>query len=210
MRVLVVNAGSSSVKLRVIDEQNRLTAGVDLPAPADGLIDQVADFVRPLAAEVDVAGHRVVHGGPRYTRAVVVDDQTRSDLEGVSELAPLHNPAALHLIDATRAILPGVPSVACFDTSFHSTLPAGGFPLRHSCRVGRSLEYTPLRVSRVELRLGSRSGRRAPGAPDRRAPAGDLSPRKRRLRHGRGGRPFVDTTMGYTPMEGLVMAWSLW
>ena len=77
MRVLVVNAGSSSVNLRLVDEKDELAEGIDLGPPDGGISDELAKFIRPLADRIDVAGHRVVPGGPHYSGAVEVDDATK-------------------------------------------------------------------------------------------------------------------------------------
>jgi acetate kinase len=206
VRVLVVNAGSLSVKLRVVDERDQVVAGTDLGPPDDRLAAQLGDFVAPLAGEIDVAGHRVVHGGPRYTNAVLIDDATRTDLAGLLELAPLHNPPALAAIDAVRAILPGVPSVACFDTAFHAGLSSD------AAAYAVPAEW----VTRWGIRRYGFHGLSCAWATRRTAellsqPADELRTVICHLGGGAsvsavvGGRS-VDTSMGFTPMEGLVMA----
>ena len=125
MRVLVVNAGSSSVKLRLLSEDDELAGRLDLGAPSTLDPDEVRSALDALVgnAGVDAVGHRVVHGGERFTAAAVVDDGVRAELEALVDLAPLHQPAALAGIDTVRKALPEVPSVACFDTAFHATMP---------------------------------------------------------------------------------------
>jgi acetate kinase len=205
MRVLVVNAGSSSVKLRVVDEGDQLLASKDLGPPDDDLAEQLGDFMHDAGA-FDVVGHRVVHGGPRFTSAVLVDAEVREALDGLNELAPLHNPPALAGIDAAARLLVGVPQVACFDTAFHaSLLPAAttyaipeGWVARWgirrygfhgiSCawasrRAAQLLDRPVDRLRMVICHLGA--GASATGVS--------------------GGRS-ADTTMGFTPLEGLVMA----
>jgi acetate kinase len=122
MRVLVVNAGSSSVKLRIVDGADQLVASRDLGPPDDHLAESLGDFVDDTGT-LDVVGHRVVHGGRRFTTPVLVDADVREALDDLSELAPLHNPPALAGIDAAARLLVDVPQVACFDTGFHATLP---------------------------------------------------------------------------------------
>src|SRR5581483_1936196 len=73
---------------------------------------------------VDAVAHRVVHGGPRFQAATLVDDAVVTAIEELTPLAPLHQPRALAGIEATAKLLPGVPAVACFDTAFHVTMPA--------------------------------------------------------------------------------------
>src|SRR5215475_6246806 len=76
------------------------------------------------AGDVDAVGHRVVHGGPRYRTSVRVDDEVVDYLDSVADLAPLHNPRSVAAIRAVTSVLPDVPTVAAFDTAFHSTIPA--------------------------------------------------------------------------------------
>src|SRR5690348_5333129 len=110
MRVLVVNAGSSSLKVDLVIDGHATVASFD------GLPD------RP--PEVDAVGHRIVHGGPDLVAPVVIDDRVELRLRELVDLAPLHQPKSLAGLDAARALLPDIPHVACFDTAFHATLPA--------------------------------------------------------------------------------------
>src|SRR6185437_8879201 len=105
--VLVVNAGSTSLKLSVValDETSR---------PVQSFDD---------AGAVLAVGHRIVHGGDRFSAPVVIDDAVQAELERLVELAPLHNTPALDALDAARAALPGLPHVAVFDTAFHRRIP---------------------------------------------------------------------------------------
>jgi len=206
MRVLVVNAGSSSLKLRVLDSRDEVTASVDLPAVrsrsgAAAMGEALASF-----GDVDAVGHRIVHGATEFTGPVRIDAAVLARIRAFSDLAPLHQPVSLAALDAASAALPGVPAVACFDTAFHAGMPAeaatyalpaewrrrfgirrfGFHGLSHAYAsrraaelVGRSAE--PLRV--VTCHLGAGASLAAVNA----------------------GRS-VDTTMGFTPLEGLVMA----
>ena len=203
--MLVVNAGSSSVKLRIVDGDDQLVASQDLGPPDDHLADHLGDFLHDAAA-IDVVGHRVVHGGPRFTTAVLVDADVREALDGLNELAPLHNPPALAGIDATARLLAGVPQVACFDTGFHATLP----PAATTYAVPADW------VARWGIRrYGFHGISCAWAAPRSAALLGTPADRLRlvicHLGAGasasaiRGGRS-ADTTMGFTPLEGLVMA----
>jgi acetate kinase len=108
-RVLVVNAGSTSLKLSAVDEAEREEPVAALDAVPEG---------------VDAVGHRVVHGGRRFGDAVVIDDEVEGELAELAELAPLHTKGAIAAIDAARAALPDLSHVAVFDTAFHATLPA--------------------------------------------------------------------------------------
>jgi acetate kinase len=203
--VLVVNAGSSSVKLRIVDGADQLVASRDLGPPDNGLADDLGDFVHDAGAS-DVVGHRVVHGGPRFTTAVLVDADVRDALDDVSELAPLHNPPALAGIDAAARLLVDVPQVACFDTGFHASLPPAAttyaVPAEWMARWGiRRYGFHGLSCAGSSRRAAEVLGR-----PSDRlrlvvchlgsgASASALS----------AGRS-ADTTMGFTPLEGLVMA----
>jgi acetate kinase len=194
MRVLVVNAGSSSLKLRLLGPGDELEAERDLaPDDHEALAATTADLPRP-----DAIGHRVVHGGARFRDAVAVDGAVVDALHELVDLAPLHQPAALAGIEAVARVLPGVPAVACFDTAFHATLPAAAatyalprewrerFGLRRFGFHGLSHAYASRRAGAprvVSCHLGAGASLAA-------------------VRDG----TCLDTTMGFTPMEGLVMA----
>jgi acetate kinase len=206
MPVLVVNAGSRSLKLRVVGDGEQIVAATDLGPPDDDALDDLKDFTSSVGGGVDAVGHRVVHGGNRFTQPTVVSDDVRGDLEGLNDLAPLHNPPALAAIDAARRLLPGVPSVACFDTAFHAAMP------RASSAYAIPADW----VSRWEIRKYGFHGLScawAAGKAEAMLPA-TTDPRRVIVCHLGGGASVtavsggrsVDTTMGFTPLEGLVMA----
>ena len=205
LSVLVVNAGSSSLKLRLLDDADRIAGAVDLPAPrgiaeAEDIRDALGDLGTP-----DAVGHRIVHGGSRFLGPVRVSDQIVRKLEAFSDLAPLHQPKSLAALAAVSAVLPDVPAVACFDTAFHAGIPAAAstyalplewrkrWDLRRFGFHGLSHNYVARRVAQL---MGSPAGLRLVschlGAGASLAAIVD-------------GRS-VDTTMGFTPLEGLVMA----
>jgi len=204
-RILVVNAGSSSLKLRVLDATDSVVASADLPAPR-GAADTAAvkDAIGSFC-NVDAAGHRIVHGGTLYRAPVLIDPGVRQRMAALTDLAPLHQPKSLAALDAVQAVLPDVPAVACFDTAFHATIPdsAATFALPAEWRErwtlrrygfhGLSHAYASRRAADL---LGNRSGLRVVschlGAGASLAAVHD-------------GRS-VDTTMGFTPLDGLVMA----
>jgi acetate kinase len=202
--VLVVNVGSSSVKLRLLDSQNQLLDERDLGVPSDDeheLRDALGAF-----RGVQAVGHRIVHGGSRYTHAALVDDEVRADLEELVELAPLHQPPALTALDIARAALPRHPHVACFDTAFHTTMPAAAstyaLPADWRERLGaRRYGFHGLSHAYAARRAAVLMGR----------DVGELRLVTCHLGAGaslcavREGRS-VDTTMGFTPLEGLVMS----
>jgi acetate kinase len=196
VRVLVVNAGSSSLKLSLLD-------GDDVIARSDG--DDLGRFAAN-CGDVDAVGHRIVHGGLEFSAPTVIDDGVLRALTALTPLAPIHQPRAIALIRDARDVLPDVPQVACFDTAFHATMPAEAstyalpkewrehWPVRRFGFHGLSHAYASREAAR---RLG-------------RAEA-DLALVTAHLGAGSSlcavlaGRS-IDTTMGMTPLEGLVMA----
>ena len=232
--VLVLNAGSSSLKFALLlpGSGERLMGGIGerlgtaeallrvqwFPAAAaeervlagthQAVTTRVLDLMAEAGhadAELLGAGHRVVHGGERFTSSVRVDDAVIAALRSFDHLAPLHNPANLAGIEAVRAALPGLPQVAVFDTAFHQTMPPHAFRyavpeewyVRHGVRRygfhGTSHRF-------VSEQAASMLGR---------------APRELRLVTAHLGNGCsatavrdgvsVDTTMGLTPLEGLVM-----
>lgn len=208
MRTLVVNTGSSSLKLQVL-EDGVLVADklVERWAGGAGGVshgDELAEFVAE-AGGVDAVGHRVVHGGARYASSVLIDDDVVAYLETLVDLAPLHEPNALRGIEAMRASLPDTPQVACFDTAFHQTMPPEAFTYALPKEWN---ERWNLRRYGFHGLSHSYASRRGAELID-----GDLAELKivtchlgsgASLAAIRGGKS-VDTTMGYTPLEGLVM-----
>ena len=131
-RVLVLNSGSSSVKYRLFDSTETLAKGLLEKIGETGgdaadhraALQQIMDTVD--LGGLAAVGHRVVHGGARFDRPTVIDDDVVADIEALVPLAPLHNPAALAGIAVARKLLPDVPQVAVFDTAFHATIPPEG------------------------------------------------------------------------------------
>lgn len=238
MRLLVVNAGSSSLKLRVL----QLGAGARSTATADRLDSEgdgdgdgngnpaeawattppdplaehdvegwegaadtsaLATFVEGVGG-VDAVAHRVVHGG-ELDRATLIDDAEERRLASLTDLAPLHQPRALAGLAAARTVLPDVPHAACFDTAFHRTLPpaAATYALPAAWRRRWGLHrfgFHGLSHAWVARRAAALVGR----------PVDELRTVSCHLGAGASlcaidrGRS-VDTTMGFTPLEGLVM-----
>jgi acetate kinase len=206
-RVLVLNTGSSSLKWTVLDAATGAVEAQDGESwhgetgVGHGAAIEVA--LKRVPA-VDAVGHRVVHGGSVFREAVVVDDAVRKAIAGLAELAPLHNPAALAGIDAVSRARPGVPQVAAFDTAFHHTIPdaAALYPLPR--------DWT----DRYKLRRYGFHGLSVSYAVRRGSELLGAMPRKLVVCHlGAGcsvtavadGRS-VDTSMGFTPLEGMMMA----
>jgi acetate kinase len=205
MGVLVVNAGSQSVKLRVIKADQTVAASRDLGPPDRGLEDDLANFLDTTGA-IDAVGHRVVHGGERLIATTLIDAHVRETLESVCQLAPLHNRPALAAIDAVSRHLPQVPAFACFDTAFHATLP--GEAVAYAVPAEWVAQWGVRRYGFHGLSCAWSTGRAA-HLLDR--PVTDL---RLVICHLGGGASVtavaagksVDTTMGFTPLEGLVMA----
>jgi acetate kinase len=205
--VLVVNAGSSSLKLALLDAGDHTLAARELPAveaagKSPALLAALADGFDA----ADVVGHRIVHGGARFRAAVRIDRDVEADLRDLVDLAPLHQAKSLAALDAVGAALPHLPAVACFDTAFHADLPeaAATYPLPAAWR-----ERWPIRRYGFHGLSHAWIARRAPELLDR--PAAGLRLISCHLGAGAslcaiaGGRSR-DTTMGFTPLEGLAMA----
>lgn len=233
--VLVLNCGSSSIKYQLVDvaaatalaqglverigeESGRLrhqgaTGSIDREARIpdhetglDAIIDAFQETGPPIdSGDVVAVGHRVVHGGERFAEPVIIDDQLEAAIDELSALAPLHNPPNLAGIRVARKALPDLPHVAVFDTAFHQSLPPAAYTYAldrdvarrlgvrrygfHGTSVGyvtheaaRFLDRDPARTNLIVLHLGNGASATA-------------------VRDGRS----VDTSMGLTPLEGLVM-----
>ncbi len=203
MRILVVNAGTSSLKLSVIGPEDTTVAAVELGPPDKASADPVVAFAGS-AGGVDAVVHRLVHGGTQFRGPVVVDDLVRSRLDDVVELAPLHMPPALALLDSLRRALPGI-HVACFDTGFHASLSEVAFS------YALPAAWRALGVRRYGFHGLSCAWSLGRAAALLERPAHDLHLVVAHLGSGasvtaiRDGAS-VDTSMGFTPLEGLVMA----
>jgi acetate kinase len=197
MRVLTVNTGSSSVKLRVLDADDRVVTA------RDSTPDDLADDVGDLVGYVDAVGHRVVHGGPDHVAPEPVTDALLADLRAFTPLAPLHQPIALDAVIAVRRVAPDLPAVTCFDTAFHADLPAAAqtFALPREWRERHDLRRYGFHG--LSYAWSTRAADLL-GAQDRRLVIAHLGSGAS-LAAVRAGSP-VDTTMGLTPLDGLVMA----
>jgi acetate kinase len=181
-RVLVVNAGSTSLKLNVVD---------------GGESEPIASWDQA-PGNVQAVGHRVVHGGSRFVDPVVIDDDVTSAIRELSAIAPLHNVPALEGITEARRRIPDVPHVAVFDTAFHATIPPAAatyaiparwrdeWGIRRYGFHGLSVQSAAERVRVPRLVVCHLGGGCSVTA----------------VRDGRS----VDTTMGFTPLEGVPMA----
>ncbi len=202
----MVNAGSSSVKLALLDAGDELLDSGELDAVEGALDRDALSGVLREFGPPDAVGHRIVHGGTRFRDAVEIDASVRAELAELCELAPLHQPKALAALDAVSEALPGVAAVACFDTAFHATLPAAAstyaLPEQWRARFGlRRYGFHGLSHAWVARRAGEMLG----GEPaDQRIVSCHLGAGAS-LCAIAGGRS-IDTTMGFTPLEGVVMA----
>lgn len=238
MKVLVVNAGSSSIKYQVFDmtDESVLAKGLvdrvgipgttlehkpagkdevvikrDLPDHTEGMKLVLDVLVNPEYGciksmdEIGAVGHRVVHGGEDFSASVVIDDNVKKVIKDCFDIAPLHNPPNLMGIEACQALMPNVPHVAVFDTAFHQTMEPANFLYalpyevyeKHKVRRygfhGTSHFYVSQRAAEmlgkpyeeckiITLHMGNGASMAA-------------------IKNGK----VVDTSMGFTPLEGLVM-----
>jgi acetate kinase len=238
MKVLVVNAGSSSIKYQVFDMtgESVLAKGLvdrvgipgttlehkpagkdevvikrDLPDHTEGMKLVLDVLVNPEYGciksmdEIGAVGHRVVHGGEDFSASVVIDDNVKKVIKDCFDIAPLHNPPNLMGIEACQALMPNVPHVAVFDTAFHQTMEPANFLYalpyevyeKHKVRRygfhGTSHFYVSQRAAEmlgkpyeeckiITLHMGNGASMAA-------------------IKNGK----VVDTSMGFTPLEGLVM-----
>ncbi|MDR0960067.1 MAG: acetate kinase [Propionibacteriaceae bacterium] len=231
--ILVLNCGSSSVKYQVIDAESEAVLGSglvekiglpdselthktpegehelnqEIPDHSEALRVVVKAFEKfgPPLGEVVAVGHRVVHGGRRFLKTTLIDDEVVAGIEAIAGLAPLHNPAGVAGIKAAQAALPGVPHVAIFDTAFFTTLPAEASTYAIDKEIAekyqiRKYGFHGTSHSYVSKKVASFLGR-------------DASSLKQIVCHlGNGasisaidGGVAVDTSMGLTPLAGLVM-----
>ena len=194
MRILAVNAGSSSLKLSVVDGND----GIEDEQQTDGDADPIA-ALREFAAragDVDGVAHRLVHGGAAIRRATLVDDEVRHRLDAAVELAPLHVPPALALLDAARASIDR-PQIVCVDTAFHADIPD------HATTYAVPAHWRAWGVRRYGFHgLSYAWSSRRSAELLRRAVDGLHVV----IAHIGSGVSSVDTSMGFTPLEGAVMA----
>jgi len=238
MKILVINAGSSSVKYQLTDMndervlasgiverigldgptlkhqaegKDKLVQGLDIrdhsgavKAIVDTLLSKEHGGLRSMD-EIGAVGHRIAHGGDRFVGSALIDESVMQAIRDNIELAPLHNPANISGIEACRNVMPGTPMVAVFDTAYHQTLPpkaylyglsqeiSEAYKIRRYGFHGTSHQYIAMQAAQaigkdisvlnlITCHLGNGSSIAA-------------------IRHGR----CMDTSMGFTPLEGLVM-----
>ncbi|UOQ47146.1 acetate kinase [Gracilibacillus caseinilyticus] len=234
-KILAVNAGSSSLKFQLIEmpEEKVLSKGLverigiddsvfsiefgekedeetaDIPDHAVAvklLLEKLTSFgVIKSLDEIDGIGHRVVHGGEKFNDSVAINDHVIEEIEEVSDLAPLHNPANLTGIRAFREVLPNVPSVAVFDTAFHQTMPEQSYlyslPYEYYQKYGiRKYGFHGTSHKYVSERAADLMG----------VPLEQLRLLSCHLGNGASiaaieGGKSIDTSMGFTPLAGVTM-----
>lgn len=240
MKILVINAGSSSLKYQLIDMDGEVLLAkglcerigidgkftykpqlpgketldaVDVPMPThneaiqavlDALVDPRNGVVGSMR-EIDAVGHRVVHGGEKFAKSVVIDDEVMAAIEECNPLAPLHNPANIIGIKACRALMPGVPMVAVFDTAFHQTMP----PVAYTYALPYEY-YETDKVRRYGFHGTSHKYVAQRAADMLGKPIEDLKLISCHLGNGSSvtavdGGKSVDTSMGFTPLAGVPM-----
>ena len=205
--VLVLNAGSSSLKWAVLDASSEaviVQGAATWNGEEGGRQEAELRAILERLPAVDAVGHRVVHGGATFREAAVVDADVREAIGALAELAPLHNPAALVGIDAVARAFPGLPQVAAFDTAFHATIPdaAAIYPLPRDWTRRWSLRRFGFHGLSVQYAV--RRSRELLGQLPRRLVVCHLGAgcSVTAVAAGRS----VDTSMGFTPLEGLMMA----
>ena len=206
MKILVLNCGSSSVKYQVVETTTKEKI-------VDADIQRVTDHataIQEILASVDLSeikavGHRVVHGGEKFQHSVIVDDEVLTEMDRIEFLAPLHNPAAMAGVRACRAQMPELPNILVFDTAFHSTMEPGAFlyglPYEDYEKYGiRKYGFHGTSHQYVAMKAAEELGR----------PLEELKIITCHIGNGasvcavQNGK-CVDTSMGMTPLAGLVM-----
>jgi len=246
VRILVLNAGSSSLKFQLIDtdgaaiaesRDRRLARGqveriggqaivtlaaADAPptkttAPIRDHAAAVEHVITWLAgpdsgvaiesvAEIEAVGHRVVHGGERFTHSTRIDDEVRRELEELIELAPLHNPHNLRGIAAARSALgTGIPQVAVFDTAFHHSLPDTAYLYAIPYQLYRRHRVRRYGFHGTSHRYVAYRYRQLTGRARENTKIITLHLGNGALACAIDGGKSIDTSMGFTPLEGLVM-----
>ncbi|KML13509.1 acetate kinase [Bacillus safensis] len=234
-KIIAINAGSSSLKFQLFDmpEETVLTKGLverigmdnsiftisvdgekktevtDIPDHAVAvkmLLEKLIEFnIIKDFKEIDGVGHRVVHGGEKFSDSVVLTDEVINDIDQLSELAPLHNPANVVGIKAFKQILPDVPAIAVFDTAFHQTMPEQSYlyslPYDYYKNFGiRKYGFHGTSHKFVTERAAELLGR----------PLEELRLISCHLGNGASiaaveGGKSIDTSMGFTPLAGVAM-----
>jgi len=206
MSILVINTGSTSLKYKLFDEQKKEIKRGDF-TDVKNLNQAIKNTLREISdlRDIKAVGHRVVHGGDKFIKPILINDEILARLEEFNDLAPLHNPYNLAGIKAVREYLPDVPQIAVFDTAFYSNLP----------KIARIYAIPMQYIEKYKIyRYGfhgiSHEFAMLEAAHQLKIQATEINLITCHLGGGwsataiKNGKP-VDTSMGYTPLEGLVM-----
>ena len=238
MNILVINAGSSSLKYQLLNPETQQVLakglceriGIDgkftykpegkqavkeadvampthneaIKAVLDALVDPANGVIGSMK-EIDAVGHRVVHGGEKFARSVLITEEVMAAIEECNPLAPLHNPANIIGIKACQALMPGTPMVAVFDTAFHQTMP----PVAYTYALPYQY-YQEDKVRRYGFHGTSHKYVTGRAAEILDKPLEELKLISCHLGNGSSitavdGGKSVDTTMGFTPLAGVPM-----
>ena len=210
---LVINLGSSSLKAALVDSTGATPwhSGRSLQPDdnLDGVLNSwLAPELEPYRESITLVGHRVVHGGEHFTAPTRIDAQVETTLQELVPLAPLHNPPALKGLAWAQRWAPDLPQWACFDTAFHSTLPAAAstyaLPLELREKGFRRFGFHGINHQHVAETMAAQWQQQGRDPEQLRLISAHLGAGAS-LAAIKGG-VCIDTTMGYTPLEGLVMA----
>lgn len=208
MKFLIFNAGSSSLKISVAEDEH-ITANYNLAAPPLTIDDQqwreVFHELGEITGGYEVVVNRVVHGGERFGSAAIIDDKVQRQIEELTAMAPLHQPPSVFVMDKLRRTAPGAVHVACFDTGFHQTIPEAAYtyaiPKLWRKRFGvRKYGFHGLAHEYNAQAIASMVGRDVKDLKIISAHLGSGASLCA-INHGES----YDTTMGFTPLDGLVM-----
>ena len=211
MIILVLNSGSSSIKYKLFDISDNSEKLLD-----KGLVERIGlkipshkealeNILNKVGSKIDAVGHRVVHGGDRFSKSVLINDDVIKAIEDFTELAPLHNPPSLLTINESRKIISGIPHVAVFDTAFYYDMPEYAYFYAIPYRF-----YEKYKIRKYGFHGTSHRYVSEQASVILKKPLNKLRLITCHLGNGcsitavKNGKA-VDTSMGFTPLEGLVM-----
>ena len=211
MLILVLNSGSSSIKYKLFDVEEQSEKLLD-----KGLVEKIGEkipghkeainfILNKIGTKIEAVGHRVVHGGDRFSKSVLIDNDVIKAIEDFTELAPLHNPPSLLTINESRKILSNIPHVAVFDTAFYCDMPECAYMYAIPYKF-----YEKYKIRKYGFHGTSHRYVSEQAASLLKRPLNKLKLITCHLGNGcsitavNGGKA-IDTSMGFTPLEGLVM-----
>ena len=210
-KIAVINAGSSSLKIKLFDMKTKevlqsfLIEHIGEKGAAFSTHHEALESLNINFLEINAVGHRVVHGGEEFSSAVVITDEVIASIERLSSLAPLHNPANLEGIMVARKKAPNVPQIAVFDTAFHSSMPKEAYLYALNYDM-----YEKNHIRRYGFHGTSHSYVASEAAKLLKKELKELNLITLHLGNGASicaieNGKSIDTSMGFTPLEGLVM-----